>query len=544
MDAQWVENNDDQWVDSEVEWEIDSATKDLPTSIYSISPADLQALINVIEIRDLPSTIVGGFLKGTSDLNAGFFKIFSRGSANLQGIIESDLEQFDLQGIINVIFLRNLSASVFPLTLIDLPAYILGGGAVELYALLHGWDTRDLGGVLTSVFGPGDLQASILAISHQNISAYIRGWKGIEITFDLGGYTVGSYISNLQAQINIIQAVNLSAYLTPTGGSINLNAVLIPKTILIRKAVLVALLEHKNLMALINYRCQLSKAIDLSAYVYALMKKDLRANIIGWFGSTTDNIKELGAYINAAIYNVQDCLNSIGFVPERSNDKYTSLRIRFGVKDIYEVFNSIDVIYGTYYGKDLSAYVTGVLTSIDLSAALTPVFDWNYTELPSWVIPKTHEVVINLEKFEEQWRRFVEIMFDHASDTDYHYFYVSGTNKVYRLERNKHWTIWVKSYVPDDTSIIDRKNVRFKYGFNMSNYSTVDEAVRDLIDRVSAYRELNLPASINVLALSKYKDLTAYIETKIKYTWANNLRSFIRVFANSQFDMGASLTVI
>jgi hypothetical protein len=504
------------------------AVKDLSAYLYSIEPADLKAILNVIEIRDLPGTITGEWWKGTTDLGGDIWKISFRGYKNLQGIL-SGWAEFDLQGIINIVFSRDLPSSIFPLRSIDLPAYIFGGGIAALYAFIHGFDTRDLGGYLMGGFGPGDLQASIYAIPHQNITAYIRGFKGVRVPFDLRAFTVGSYIYDLNAYISAVRAIDLGAYLNARGQSANLGASIIPKTILIRKAILVALLEHKDLIAMINYKCQLSKAVDLSAYVYPLMKLDLRAEIIGWFGGTSDNIKDLRAYINVANYFVQDKLELVGFVPEKSEDKYASLILRFGVRDKYSVFDDIDIIFGTRYNANLNAYINGVLTSVNLPATLTPVWDWNYTELPSWVIPKTHEVVINIERFEEQWRRFVEIMFDNSNSSDYHYFYVSGTSKVYRLNRDAHWTIWVKSYVQDDESIIDRKNVRFKYGFNMSNYSTIDDAVRDLIDRVSAYRKSDLPASLNVIPLTKYKDLNAYLSPKVKYTWSNNLKASITV---------------
>lgn len=514
---------------------------DFPSYIYGIPPRDLQAILNVIEIRDLPTYVIGVWWKGQKDLGGLVQDIFLREYLDLPILIHG-WDTKELQGLITAVYFRDLGASISPFTGIDLPAYVLGIGARLLYANIHGWDTKDLVSYAIGAYGPGDLQASLNTVPSQNMNAYIRGFKGIQIPFNLVSYLEGSYARSLSAFINIIDSANLSAYITPTGKSANLGAVLIPKTILIRKAVLISLLEHKNLPAMINFMCMLSDGKNLSAYVYALMKSDLRANIIGWYGSTSDNIKDLSAYINSAVYEVQDRLEFVRFVPYDAREKYTLLKIRFSSMGVHYVTDTIDVKFESYYNRDLTAQVEGILTSSNLSASLTPQFDLNYTELPPWIIPKTHEVVINLEKLEEQWKLFVEIMFDHAGDDDFHYFYINAEQKVYRLERDRHWTIWVKSYIPDDTSIIDRRNVRFKYGFNMSNYNSVDEAVRDLIDRVSSYRKANLSAQITAYHPETYKNLNAVLQAKFVYRWNESLNSLIN--AVSPVDLSASITGI
>jgi hypothetical protein len=58
--------------------------------------------------------------------------------------------------------------------------------------------------------------------------------------------------------------------------------------------------------------------------------------------------------------------------------------------------------------------------------------------------------------------------------------------------------------------MFDRANVRTKFIFNMSNYTKIDEALRDLIDRVSVYRESDMFASINCID-NIHADLEVYI---------------------------------
>jgi hypothetical protein len=205
-----------------------------------------------------------------------------------------------------------------------------------------------------------------------------------------------------------------------------------------------------------------------------------------------------------------------------SSNEYALLKLRFGIIDRYTVFDTLPILFGSYYYSNLSAIVTGILRSRDLKASLTPIFDYNYNELPDWIKPKTHEVVINLKRFEFQWKRFVELMFDTAGDDNFHYFYVSGESKIYKVDKSRHWTVWAESYVKDEESMIERIGVRHKYIFRMSNYSSIDEAIRDLIDRVSAYRQASLGAYISG-SLPPHLDLVAALTPSVKYTWQKHL---------------------
>jgi len=267
---------------------------------------------------------------------------------------------------------------------------------------------------------------------------------------------------------------------------------------------------------------------------------------------------ELKCYMNTAIYDVEDKIN-IRFIP--GVNKYTLLKLKFNSVDQYTIFDTLPALFGSRYVSDLSAAIYGKFilpmnlsatirgifqSFVDLSANLTPTFDYNYTELPTWIRPKTHEIVINLKRFEEQWRRTVEIMFDTEGDGDFHYFYVSGENKIYRVGRDRHWIVWAKSYTEDNDNMIERRNVRYKYIFRMSDYNSVDEAIRDLIDRVSTYREAQLAAYING-GLPPHLDLSAYVTPKVKWRWQMHLKSSLvgrlRFYQGTETgDLEASIT--
>jgi len=506
-----------------------SIEKDLLANLYGIPPVDLQAILNVIEIRNLEAYIKGELWKSRINLGARL-NTFKREYFNLSAYIETDFLQADLSAYLNIIYYRNLGAYITgPFSLYkDLSAYIKQIYHENLPAFLRGGKgfgiDINLQAYLIGGYDPGDLHASIYAIPPKDLSAYIRAFKGIQIPFDLMADIESYYINDLNSTINPIEAFNLGAYINSRGKSVTLSATIIPKVIHLKRAISVALLEHKNLKAIINFMCFASEYRSLSAYLKAIYKLDLRGFIFGR-DEIGSNIVDFKCYINTSIYDVEDVID-IRFVPSSSINEYALLKLRFGVTDKYIVFNTISILFGSYYYSNLLAIVTGVLTSYDLSASLTPIFDYNYTELPSWVRPKTHEVVINIERFEAQWKRFVELMFDTAGYDNFHYFYVSGEDKIYRIDRDRHWTVWAKSYLKDEEYMVERRDVRYKYIFKMSDYSNIDEAVRDLIDRVSTYRQASLGAYING-GLPIHLDLNAILIPDVKYTWQKHLRSLL-----------------
>jgi hypothetical protein len=512
------------------------AIKDLPAYIGTHPPSNLAAILNVIEIRDLPAIITGEWWHSQADLGAEFYRIWDRKYKDLRAIL-SGWQELDLPAYIAAVYFRDLGAQIQSSTVVDLLAYLTTIGPVNLPALIHGFDTKDLPAFLNGQYGPYDIQAYLNTIPPKDLVAYIRGFKGIEIPFDLRGIIEGWYIGNLPAFINPVRPADLLAYLNAVGQSVDLGASIIPNIILMKRALQIPLLEHKDLNAFVNFMCFSSGYKDLSAYVYILYKLDLRANIIGWYGSTTDNIKDLGAYINAEDYIVQDKF-TLKYVPEI--DKYSRLRLKFSVKDKYTTWDTFRILYGTYYAKNLSASITGVLTSSDLGASLTAIFDWNYSELPEYVRPKTHEVFINMDRFENQWRRFVELMFDRTGTRPFEYFYVSGTQRVYKIDRTRNWTIWVDGYSRTENSLIERVNVRRKYVFNMSQYETIDEAIRELMERAAYPTRINLSASIN--SVVDYVNLNASIRSIPieRYTWVKHLAAELNVI--NYEDLGAEIT--
>lgn len=391
---------------------------------------------------------------------------------------------------------------------------------IDVPISIHGWEVSNLQSSLIGGYGPNDIQAYINTIQPKDLSVDIKVFQGMGVECNLPVNISGFYINDLQLYLNAHSGVDLNFYLNSVGAFFDLSASIMPNVVYIKSIVNVSLLECSDLKAIINYVCFGSDYKDLGGYLHTIYKKDLGARIRGWF-STFDTGPNLGACINAKDYNVEDRLN-VGFIPE--SVKYTLLNLSFSVYESYKAHNTIRLVYGDMPQLDLPMSIAGMPNISDLSVYINTVFEYDYSELPQWVSPKSHEVVIDLDKCREQYKRFVEIMFDTLGGrNDFHYFYVSAENKVYKVDKSRHWTIWAKSYVESSDNVVERTNLRHKYIFKMSDYSTVDEAVRDLIDRVSSYREDNLLASITVQGIS-YSNLGVSLNSKVVHSWVKHLK--------------------
>ena len=505
--------------------------KDLGASTFAILPKDLQAIINIIELRNLPATIVGDYLKGYKDLG-GFIDVLDN-FFELPAYI-NQIYFKDLQAVINWPAVKNLGAEINPYAPADLPAYIRGWLGIE--------SPFNLQGIVNGVYGPYDLQAYLNTIPPKDLGAYIKGYKGIQIPFDLRGSIEGWYSSDLGAILNIIHPADLGAFIEVTGSIADLGAYIRPRTILLKKALYVPLLEHKDLWAVINFQCFNSGYINLGAYTYAIHKQDLGAYIAGfWADGTSDSIVDLGAKIGVESYMVQDTFN-VSFFPEVQ--KYTRLNVRFGATQAigsYTTWDTIEVLLIDPLYRNLGAEVFGMYRSRDLGAEVYGIWDWNYSQLPEYIRPRTNEVFIDLDNKEEQLKKFVKLMFDIDGNTPFNYFYVDGTQQVYRVDRSRHWTLWAESYDNVENNFIERANVRRKHIFKLNQYTTMDEAVRDLMTRVAEYARLDLSAYING-GMPPHLDLNAVLSANVKYRWNVNLRANIDSISIS--NLNASITAI
>lgn len=477
---------------------------DLLTYTSITQPVDLLSFLNIIELRDLQSSIIGILFKGTSDLTAGFgritFKNRSNLLANVRGWSINDLPSF-----IGSVHTDDLETHIFGFYRVfkNLPSYVVSIPPANLRVDLHGYDLANLNAFTIVGYQPNDLPANITTVKPKELIAYIYGLAASSVSVDLQATIHGFFIRDLTTYIGAISAANLYADINAVGKYLDLIAYIVPKTINIKKILSISLYEHYDLKASINYNCLKSSFSDLSVSLYPINRLDLKAYIIGWFGDKADNLLDLRAFINFSDYQETNYINIHADIYEK-NALFTNHPIK--IKDqtkFYKVTDthSINLLNSSHI---LSAYITGILESRDLLGYITALPIANFTTLPSWVNPQTYEVLINLNRFEERWYRFVEMMFFTNSENEYHFFYVPEEDKVYKLDRNRTWKIQLLGFSEDTENIYFRNKTIKKFLFKLDNYATFDEALSDLIDRVS---------------VNKYTDLTAYLQT---YTYPSS----------------------
>lgn len=502
-----------------------NVTSDLSADLVDIQPVNIAAALNIIELRNLVSNIEGIYFKGETSFSTEFARLFYRDSKNISSAIHG-WAALDLSGRIRAFYTKDLNADLFAgffAVVKNLSSIIYAIAPKNLAATLQGYDTLSLNAFTIMGYTPNDLQVFINIIKHENLLATIYGKFGVAVHCNLPAYLKSTNERNLLAYVDVNEARNLTAYIDAVGKYLDLSAKIAPRTINIKRMLFVPLFEHLDLKATIQYSCKSSGFNDFTAYLYPIRKLDLKAYIIGWYGGTADNIKDLAAYINYNTYITQSYINIEGFSRQQIQN---TVDVNIQITNDYEVFDTYSVLCGNAH-KSLLANIVGHFQSLDLQANVIAKPIANFTTTPSWVNPSTLEAVINLERFEERWTRFVEMLFFTNASEDFHYFYVSGENKIYKVDKKRTWKIYVTGYNTPEEDIFTRVKVNKKIIFNLSTYASVDDAIRDLIDRVSLYRSSDLAASINAYDF-EYSNLYANLHVKQLSSWVSSIKANIK----------------
>jgi len=217
-------------------------SQNLPAVIGAHLPEDLSGYIKPWPERDLPGYIygwdtkdLGGYIKpgGYTDLPA---IIGTHRPKNIKALIKGWVREatYDLSAVIRGFALPvDLSASINPTEMAQLPAYLFAIAPKDLIGNIHGWDTKDLQGIINIIQYPWNLPASInVTGGFRELPADIFGRKFDPLPTDLTAFiypTKGRI--DLSAMVLINQARNLPAYID-TGRDIgNLIAEIYPKII-------------------------------------------------------------------------------------------------------------------------------------------------------------------------------------------------------------------------------------------------------------------------------------------------------------------------
>ena len=440
---------------------------------------------------------------------------------------------FDISGVIHCFWTEDLTSYLFPVE----PFY-LGGAIVPVI-----W--QDLQVYITGWLGPiSNLTSYISTIPANNLGAVLYGWGGLGVIQNLKCFIQAYDTKDITSSIYSVPSFNLGGSIIVDGQSFNLGAILVPSVVYFKSVIKVALLEHIDLGAYINYRCFYTDWRSLGASMYSWQVKNLKSFIAGWNRDVGTTYKNLGSKINTEIIQTQDKIILKFLAPQPTPYAFTV--VKFGsYGNAALAFNTLLIKYWGYFDKDLGASITGILHSRNLGVYINAVFDWNYSELPHWIRPRTREVVIDLRKFKDNVKTFVELMFSstNASDNDhFHYFYVSGEQRAYRVDRNKHWTLRADGYIFTDGDVLDRITLRKKLIFKLSDYNTIDEAVRDIINRAGSFSEANLGSIISGV-MPPYMDLGCTIGVKRPLaSWMKSIKSIIHSFDTKGLAVGCMVS--
>ena len=487
---------------------------DIHAYLYSIPPSDLYAILNIIEVRDLFASITGEWLHGIGVPLKAYVHVNYREYVDLIFTTYS-WDVVDLFKYIVGVTASDLQATITGYYTFnrDLAIYINSIPYVDLFASVHSWQLEDFGILINGVYGDNVLFGIINAVAPADITATIEGFKGIAVPRDLLVRMSSYNESDLRIDIKPITPLDLFVYINAVGTFSDLRVMISPKVIYLSKVVSVSLLEHSDLKALVNFACFGSSYSDLSCSLYCLNKIDLRGIIWGWDNNTSD----MSVHINTGVLHVED-IYLPSFLAEVR--KYAQLPINIDASAYY-AFDTIIIGFGASTSI-LRAYINGIQTASDLRVTITPEHQVNYSGILPTKRPKTHLTVINLEPHEPMWKREVELKF---YDSVPHYFYISGNKKIYKLDRSRTWVLRVEGYEYVEDNMIEKGKIRSQYVFDLSKYSTIDEAVRDAIDRVSMFRRSTL--NVSITATGGYSDLAARIYSKRTFHWWQSMNASI-----------------
>jgi len=516
---------------------------DIIAVINAIPPKDLPAYIKAYSSEDLPATIFGWAEK---DLGAIINSIFS---ADLPAAIDITSQGFkDLRAYIRCWQREvpvDLGAYLFAYNYDDLPAIIrakefgeiwatiYGIPPANLPAFIYGWAVRDLPAIINGQFGPGDLQAQIFGVGSINLPAIIEGIRqGI---VDLGAFIQPQVISDLGAYIATTgDYKDLGAYVGIFSGARDLQGIITPRLVKFAMLMPVHTMEARDLNAVISLApCWYQEVKDLGASLKAIYQGNMPATIYGFRADFWSQVKDLAAFISteplSGFPRATDSI-PITFTAKDNVYAFDDLPVQFWDKDKHPT-DELDVEFipggGRRIQNFLNAYINPTPEYHDLPATIEGIIQlpyeyrrdndmWLYNDLSTFIAPYIYN---NMELFS----KIVQIRFLSGV---YDYFYQSASTTLWKEDSDAKWIIDVSSWDEETEYFADKKDEKTKIVFDLTQFESIDEAVRYAIDWVLAFPQRDLFATItgSVHEITKLKDLAATISGGGKiYSSAYNL---------------------
>jgi len=446
-------------------------------------------IINTIRIWRKDTTNLSGYLKSfieqAADLPMDIFKIWQTSQDSVDFLLHG-WQEVQLQKLLQPLHIVDLPVLVRSTYFMNIGAYLNTIQPVDIQASISAWDFNDLSISIKEISHPGDLNKYIYGIAPKdlNISLYVR--KGFEIISDLNARLTNLKVYDLVSYLNVMQYMDLNFMLASSRQVVDLIVKIYPKVINVKHRINISFLENRDLAAVINFPCFGSAFRDLSFMIAVNNNKDLRALIYAFDNS---NVVDLSCSINASAYLAQDTI-TVKYLHLEKPTTYTTLK--YEKKTVYQTSNIILLAAfsnnRTYF--DLGTSINGAFIQRDL-----PVFIRAYSNrhYPA-VNVREKFMTLKLKNNKEDFRRYAELTFNSYAKS---YSYFSRNKQAYRDFSGDHWVIRVEGHklLPVGKGY-EKTKVKRKYIFNLKAYESIDAAIKDMVDRVTQLKILDLPMSI------------------------------------------------
>jgi hypothetical protein len=469
----------------------------LPTTRPNVDlDADIKAVTQTIHITKIPLNIVN-----LSDLSVyiSAFSGYLPMSANIRGVAEVHTTTAANSGWVytssSVRFYlgTNLGLAIPPRreSAIRPSLFINTSPIPDLWAYIFGWEVFDIGASI-SVQPYIVITGSIIAqdTTHlSSITAYITSTYTRDIAATITG--LGSYAS-------------ISADISSAGGALDLAATIKPYLkILGFRLIAIETQPFLDLRAILNpiFSCGgESTYSNISAFIRACSSSSSLGNLYASIYPTTDRL-DISASITGRLLTKIKLISFSFRTKTRLSSVITSLITGVGL--------------GT---NNLTASIKGIPHEFDISASITAVRYRLSTMDPIGLIPvyKENGQLVTLYK---------ELLLSFSSQVS-EYVYDTIDSAVYEIGDGR-WVLNLEEFTDVDGFYDRNENDRNKYIDGITEYDSVDEAIREAIRILTEMYRSDITASI--VSVGGYLGLKAEIEG---------------LYADRVSDLPASLMVV
>lgn len=434
----------------------------ISSSLHVLNTSDLRAMANVMQ-TDLIYSNIFVYPRNCLDLNFSVKGVFE-GISILPGFCHGFIKTY-ITASIKALYFDFLSAYLFPVVPVDIKSSI------------QGFDERYISAHLNVFEYPWNLTASIIGSGgFSSIKSSVSPVAAMNIYNNLLCKIHSFDHKDISSDMFCIPPAVISAYINPKGYSSSIYCSIYPKVIRLTTNVMVHTMVHRNLSGIINAHCYHSEYRNLFSSIMSVFKSDLLVSIfpVFWVYKPCS----IGGVVGYA-----DTISSINRLTMRVavHTDFAFCQNEYKLK--IRVFSAASYLRSFIRGEFKSRQITSSINSVRLKGAL-PLGNIKNREK---VIRRNYTGVL-------QDYKVVEMSF--KSVVSEYYYSVEGDYTWSKDVMDK-WVLALKSYIPKNT-LLNTKRRLYKMTslYDMSDFSSIDEAVRFAIDYVTEQPVADLGATL------------------------------------------------